>query len=121
MANLTLIHNPTYVWPNSYIRDADKDAFLSGADPDHILTESFESNDYGVLASAGPFALLPAEEQPIRLSLYDVGGRKVRLLAVGSRSAGTHTLRWDGRDQAGRNVAAGRSSGSCNSYSQTHL
>jgi len=174
VANLTLIHNPTFVWPNGYLLDADKDGFLSASDPDHILTESYEPNDYSLLASAGPYSLMPGEtqtvcfgivagaslleleqnvdtchliaergivtapdpdratgsqrllpnrpnpfassttirfelakEQAIRLALYDVVGRRIRLLAEGRSSAGMHTLRWDGRDQAGRGVAAG--------------
>jgi len=37
----------------------------------------------------------------------DVGGRRVRTLARGALAAGAHRLEWDGRDAAGRPVAAG--------------
>jgi len=43
----------------------------------------------------------------VRLTLVDVRGRRVRVLAQGSRAAGETSLRWDGRDEAGRPVASG--------------
>ena len=42
-----------------------------------------------------------------RVDVLDVAGRRVRTLASGPFSAGTHTLRWDGIDDAGHSVAAG--------------
>jgi hypothetical protein len=41
------------------------------------------------------------------LVLYGVDGRRVRSLFAGPASAGRTTLTWDGRDAAGREVAAG--------------
>jgi hypothetical protein len=72
VANLTLIHNPTFVWPSEYVLDPDKWAFLTAADPEHVLTESFQPDDYGVLASAGPFVLGPGETQEVAFAV--VGG-----------------------------------------------
>jgi hypothetical protein len=43
----------------------------------------------------------------IRLAVYDVSGRRVALLEDGLRKAGEHTARWDGRDDAGREVSPG--------------
>ena len=43
----------------------------------------------------------------VRLGLYGVRGRLVRALVDGERPAGTHSVRWDGRDAAGRPAAAG--------------
>lgn len=43
----------------------------------------------------------------IRVELLDVQGRRVRTLADGVRTAGVHTLEWDGRDRSGHSVAAG--------------
>jgi hypothetical protein len=51
------------------------------------------------------FAL--ARPEAARLSIFDARGRAVRVLATGTRPAGVHTLRWDGRDSSGRAVAAG--------------
>jgi len=42
-----------------------------------------------------------------RVTLHDVSGRLVRVLEDGAREAGTHALRWDGRDRGGRSVAPG--------------
>ena len=42
-----------------------------------------------------------------RLVVYDAAGRAVRHLEAGTRPAGTHAVRWDGRDDDGRGVPAG--------------
>ncbi len=43
----------------------------------------------------------------IKLIVYNVAGQKVRTLADGVEPAGPHCVRWDGRDGAGKGVAAG--------------
>ncbi len=43
----------------------------------------------------------------VRLDVIDVAGRRVRTLVRGALGAGTHHLAWNGRDDAGRRVAAG--------------
>jgi subtilisin family serine protease len=42
-----------------------------------------------------------------RVTMFDASGRRVRELADGAFSSGPHALRWDGRDDRGRAVAAG--------------
>jgi hypothetical protein len=42
-----------------------------------------------------------------RLRILDASGRVVRVLAAGTVAAGRHQRSWDGRDAAGREVAAG--------------
>jgi photosystem II stability/assembly factor-like uncharacterized protein len=42
-----------------------------------------------------------------RLTVYDARGRQVRMLVNQQLPAGEHAARWDGRDDAGRTVAAG--------------
>jgi hypothetical protein len=42
-----------------------------------------------------------------QLAVFDARGRLVRALGNGPRAAGTHSIRWDGRDDAGRPVAGG--------------
>jgi hypothetical protein len=49
---------------------------------------------------------LPRETE-VRLTIIDVGGRKVRQLASGSMTAGAHTMPWDGRDDLGHLVPGG--------------
>ena len=41
------------------------------------------------------------------LAIFDVGGRRVRLLSSGTQTAGEHVIAWDQRDDAGRNVGGG--------------
>jgi len=43
----------------------------------------------------------------IELVIYDITGQKVSTLASGQRVAGTHVLKWDGRDDDGRKLASG--------------
>ena len=43
----------------------------------------------------------------VELSVFDLLGRRVRILTEGPRSAGQHTVVWDGTDEKGRAVGAG--------------
>jgi len=49
---------------------------------------------------------LPASA-PVRVEIYDLGGRRVRRIFQGPKPAGRMDLIWDGRDDAGHQVAAG--------------
>src|SRR5207249_8060734 len=49
---------------------------------------------------------LPAPSM-VDLSIHDLAGRRVATLERGSRAPGTHRSRWNGRDDAGRRLAAG--------------
>ncbi len=40
------------------------------------------------------------QDGPVELSIYDIGGRRIRVLASGNWEAGVHTVTWDGRDGA---------------------
>ena len=48
-----------------------------------------------------------AESGPMRLSIHDVTGRELVVLAEGRHDAGRHALTWDGRDAAGHTQASG--------------
>jgi len=52
-----------------------------------------------------PFAL-PSDDR-VRLSVLDAAGQVVRVLRDEVTAAGTHQVRWDGRDSAGRQVGSG--------------
>jgi DNA-binding beta-propeller fold protein YncE len=47
------------------------------------------------------------EAAEVRLSIYSVDGRQVRVLVNGTRPAGYHRAQWDGRDDAGRMCVPG--------------
>jgi flagellar basal-body rod modification protein FlgD len=62
------------------------------------------------LDGTGPVGLpvtLDAPAAGLTVEVLDAEGRRVRELAVGARSAGTHTVTWDGRDAGGRALPAG--------------
>jgi hypothetical protein len=48
-----------------------------------------------------------AKPQQVRVTIYDVTGRRVKVLAEGHMQAGPHTRIWQGRDSAGRQVPSG--------------
>lgn len=48
-----------------------------------------------------------AQEGPVRLGIYDAGGRLVRVLLDRAAGAGRTEVRWDGRDAGGVPVASG--------------
>ncbi len=48
-----------------------------------------------------------ARAGPVRLSVYSVAGARVRTLVDGPLSAGPHEVRWDGKDDGGRDAGSG--------------
>jgi hypothetical protein len=44
---------------------------------------------------------------PVRLTVYNILGQRVRLLAGGHQRAGDHRIAWDGRDDRGAQAAGG--------------
>jgi hypothetical protein len=60
--------------------------------------------------SRGPVRVtlaLPQDERAVRVSVHDVAGREVAVLASGALAAGAHAWSWDGRDTRGIAVAPG--------------
>jgi outer membrane protein assembly factor BamB len=47
------------------------------------------------------------QDAAVRLTIHDVRGRLVTVVADDRRPAGTHTVAWDGRDQTGRPAPSG--------------
>jgi beta-lactamase superfamily II metal-dependent hydrolase len=47
------------------------------------------------------------EDDKISLKIYDISGRVIRTLVEGTRTAGTHTVLWDGRDNRGEPLVSG--------------
>lgn len=46
-------------------------------------------------------------QNPCELTIYDLQGCAIKTLHHGTLQAGTHTFRWEGRDEAGKAAAAG--------------
>lgn len=47
------------------------------------------------------------QDLPVRLAVFDAGGRLVRSLISANQVAGEYSVRWDGRDEQGRSVSPG--------------
>ena len=62
-------------------------------------------NPMGSSSTVLSFAL--PQDTRVRLSLYDLSGREVRVLEEGRVPVGTHQTRWDGTDDNGRRVSPG--------------
>lgn len=58
-------------------------------------------------ASSAVFEFAIGSAGRVRLAIYDVRGRRVRLLVDGVRAAGVHGASWDGRDERGARAGAG--------------
>jgi hypothetical protein len=58
-------------------------------------------------AAGTGFAFALARAGDIRVEIYDVAGRQVRLLERLTQAPGEHVLVWDGRDAGGKPVASG--------------
>jgi hypothetical protein len=67
----------------------------------------------GIHAAPNPFRSAvglrfdPLRAGAVAVVVYDLAGRRVRSMDVLSRGPGEHRATWDGRDDAGRSVAAG--------------
>jgi FlgD Ig-like domain len=46
-------------------------------------------------------------KESVTLAIYDVSGRLVRMLMSGTQDTGTHSITWDGRNDAGATVGSG--------------
>ncbi|MBM3320964.1 MAG: S8 family serine peptidase [Candidatus Eisenbacteria bacterium] len=105
-----------------WIRGKDSGGMWGEASPLHVVLRG----DFTGIEDAAPplsFRLHPSAPNPFNpqatirfdlpaagaahLSVYDVSGRLVRVLADGPFAAGSHETAWDGRDDRGRAVGSG--------------
>lgn len=88
------------------------ETYINGGGPCTVDADPFETASRLFLSpnpSLGPttvrFAAPPLGE--VELTVHDVAGRCVRRLLAGHIAPGAGTISWDGRDDAGHDVAAG--------------
>ncbi len=53
------------------------------------------------------YQLSPAGAGEVEVSIYNLRGQKVRTLARAPQPAGRYEVKWNGRDDAGREAASG--------------
>ena len=106
--------------------DLGSGSLVEAAVDDFVLMASFDYSDVETdeaTASSLSFALYGTQSNPVvgptqvsfqvpaqvetRVSVYDVSGRLVNLLANESFAPGAHSVGWDGRDTGGEPVGAG--------------
>ena len=75
----------------------------SATPPSFVLRQNYPNpfNSSTVIS----FAL--ARSQEVKLAVYNLAGQKVVVLVDGEQTAGMHFVRWDGRDERGRELASG--------------
>jgi hypothetical protein len=69
-----------------------------------LLSPSCSPNPFGQ-GTAIAFTL--QREGPVRITVYDVAGRLVRVLAEGRMQSGRHEIPWDGRASNGHSASSG--------------
>ena len=57
--------------------------------------------------AAAVFELALVTTSHVKVGIYDLAGRRLRLLYDGLLEAGRHDIHWDGRDQAGDRAKPG--------------
>nr|WP_321268660.1 FlgD immunoglobulin-like domain containing protein [uncultured Sulfurimonas sp.] len=96
-----------YTW-EIYLYDAD----FSSEEPLDVETQ----HPYGFQLTANfpnPFnasttiAFTLPEDEFTTFDIYNITGQKIRTLVSEQKTAGTHTVVWDGRDDNGRQVSSG--------------
>jgi hypothetical protein len=94
------------------IQGAKISAFQPGVGIDDSAESSTPARTRIMSISPNPFRAeiqvrLESTGGPLRLTVHDTAGRTVRVLVDGSLPAGAQAMRWDGRDDGGRELGSG--------------
>ena len=98
---------------NSYIATASRPVPFSGVEEKPTVSPWVNHKSY--LAPSRPNPVMNGTELafelekpgPASLRVYDLSGKLVRTVVDGSLAAGSHTARWDAKDESGKPVASG--------------
>ena len=100
-----------------FVDDVSLLASQPGRPPATAVLEAYESavpaflslsqNHPNPFNSSTTIRFLLPQQDAVELAIYNLTGQEVVTLASGQREAGTYTLRWDGRDDGGRELASG--------------
>lgn len=89
-AQMSFIHNPTYVTSFGDMIDADRFHFLSGDDPAYVVQAPTAVSDWSSVMSAGPFDLAPGDSVQVWFAI--LAGGTLGDLEAGADAA---QARWD--------------------------
>jgi hypothetical protein len=106
--------NPSLAFSLVDLRDNQNHKLLAGEDVAQLQSGSVIPQTYG-LSQNYPNAFNPETQiayqlpmgRQVSLKIYNIKGELVRTLVDGYKEAGYHTVRWDGRNQDGNEVASG--------------
>lgn len=94
-----------------YVDPTDPDTPTNTDAPDELLAPLkltlFANHPNPFVRSTTIRFALPATQGNVRLAVYDLTGRLVKVLAEGEFPAGLHEVRWDGTDDAGNPAPSG--------------
>jgi photosystem II stability/assembly factor-like uncharacterized protein len=90
-----------------YSIDLNETTGLAEGDADQMGIVSRVSNSPNPFRSATSVAFTLSRASNVEVSVFDIAGRRVRVLESGRRAAGPHEVRWDGRDASGAGVSSG--------------
>ncbi len=95
--------------PDEWLLDNNSEVFFdpTAIDGAPAYTEGLRGNFPNPFNPATRIAFTLAEPGVVRLTVHDVGGRLLRVLADGPREAGPQSLHFDGLDRRGRSLASG--------------
>jgi len=94
----------TTTWGTETVLDVALTAEASGVPPAHVATVRAAPNPFN---GGTTVAFTVPADGPVEVAVFDLRGRCVRTLFQGFHAAGPDSVSWDGRSDAGRNVAAG--------------
>ncbi len=90
VAHPTFVHNPTYIYPQNYLLDSDRFHFLSGDDPEYVVTATPAPDDWSAVLGLGPLSI--AAGGTIRVGFALVAGTSLSDLLANADAAQT---KWD--------------------------
>jgi hypothetical protein len=106
IASIDLIRDS--VWPPpTYSSDATATRLAPGGEAEAPARFGARQNHPNPFAGSTTIGFqLPAASK-VTVEIFDLSGRRLRVLAAGEHRAGVHALTWDGRDAAGARVRPG--------------
>ncbi|MDE3057417.1 MAG: T9SS type A sorting domain-containing protein [Bacteroidota bacterium] len=85
------------------------DVVVTSVKPNNVMPARFEleQNYPNPFSSSTEISYKLDQPSQIKVTIFDILGRKIKSFAAGIQTSGVHGMMWDGTDDAGKKVAAG--------------